>query len=114
MTKGIDFRVDKFFWKKTNARGYNNPKWKFYGTIREFSKRSGIPMYKIMNDIQGPYPFTFAFSKGWQQYPIPTPGSDDAVDVGCVCAILDNNHGKGWKGVHGIFVIMENCPLHGG
>jgi hypothetical protein len=26
---------------------------------------------------------------------------------------MDNAHGKGWRLQRGIFVISENCPLHG-
>jgi hypothetical protein len=42
----------------------------------------------------------------------PNPGSDEALDLGCLCAILDNNHGKyppwppdGWW-------ITASCPVH--
>lgn len=43
----------------------------------------------------------------------PNPGSDEAIELGCICAVLDNNHGKyapyqpdGWW-------ITAGCPLHG-
>jgi hypothetical protein len=43
---------------------------------------------------------------------IPNPGSDEAIADGCICAILDNNHGlfapypdDGWW-------ITESCPVH--
>ena len=43
----------------------------------------------------------------------PNPGSDEAVALGCRCAIYDNNRGKfppwppdGWW-------ITASCPLHG-
>lgn len=43
---------------------------------------------------------------------VPNPGSDEALDQGCTCAVLDNNHGKfapwgkdGWW-------ITAGCPLH--
>lgn len=43
----------------------------------------------------------------------PKPGSPEAIDAGCLCAVLDNNHGKypprppdGWW-------INGACPLHG-
>ena len=43
---------------------------------------------------------------------IPNPGSDAAVRAGCLCAVMDNNHGKfppwpddGWW-------ITEGCPIH--
>jgi len=48
----------------------------------------------------------------------PNPGSDEAQQLGCFCAVFDNNHGKyppfpptvdypeeGWW-------ITEGCPLH--
>ncbi len=40
------------------------------------------------------------------------PGSDEARKRGCICAVLDNNHGKfapyppdGWW-------ITDGCPVH--
>lgn len=40
------------------------------------------------------------------------PGSRKALDAGCICAVLDNNHGRfapwppdGWW-------ITEGCPVH--
>lgn len=40
------------------------------------------------------------------------PGSDAALDAGCICAVLDNNHGRwppfspdGWW-------ITVGCPIH--
>lgn len=42
----------------------------------------------------------------------PNPGSDEARDEGCLCAVLDNNHGRfppfdpdGWW-------ITIGCPVH--
>jgi len=44
------------------------------------------------------------------------PGSDEAIDAGCKCPVLDNGHGRGLytdeKGERQ-FVIAGNCPLHG-
>ena len=42
---------------------------------------------------------------------IPNPGSDEALDLGCKCPILDNNHGKHvpWQGG---YIIVEGCPVH--
>ncbi len=44
----------------------------------------------------------------------PNPGSDEAVAQGCLCPVLDNNHGvfapqpdEGW-------VFSEDCPIHQG
>ena len=44
--------------------------------------------------------------------PVPNPGSDEALQLGCKCAVLDNNHGlyapwppDGWW-------ITETCPVH--
>jgi hypothetical protein len=42
----------------------------------------------------------------------PNPGSDAAIKLGCICAVLDNCHGKfapyppnGWW-------ITGGCPVH--
>ena len=44
--------------------------------------------------------------------PAPNPGSMDAQLLGCICAVLDNNHGlyppfapDGWW-------ISAGCPVH--
>lgn len=47
----------------------------------------------------------------------PPPGSDEAIEQGCLCPIFDNSWGDG----HHIdratgepmFVIRDDCPLHG-
>ena len=49
---------------------------------------------------------------------VPPPGSDAALDAGCLCAILDNCHGKGafdHAGPNGepLYWINGECPLHG-
>lgn len=41
----------------------------------------------------------------------PNPGSDEALDKGCTCPVLDNNHGKGWMGTDQ-YVVSFDCPLH--
>lgn len=43
---------------------------------------------------------------------VPNPGSDDALDAGCTCPVLDNGHGRGHHGIEGRFVIRGGCPLH--
>lgn len=43
----------------------------------------------------------------------PNPGSDAALEQGCGCPVLDNSHGRGYMGQPGVFVMVENCPLHG-
>lgn len=40
----------------------------------------------------------------------PNPGSDEAIDDGCTCPILDNGHGKG--SYLGDFIVSMDCPLH--
>jgi len=51
----------------------------------------------------------------------PPPGSDDAIDAGCICARTDNNHGRGYFGMGGgkdpktgetIYVYTVGCPVH--
>lgn len=45
---------------------------------------------------------------------VPNPGSDAAVYQGCICPVLDNNHGKGARNSDGeIFWVNGDCPLHG-
>lgn len=43
----------------------------------------------------------------------PNPGSDEAGKAGCRCPILDNEHGRGYMGQPGLFVMSFDCPLHG-
>jgi hypothetical protein len=42
----------------------------------------------------------------------PNPGSRAATDAGCLCAVLDNNHGE-WPplGADGWYITV-GCPLH--
>ena len=44
---------------------------------------------------------------------IPTPGSDEAIDLGCICPIMDNSYGEGYMGMEGVFVYNAGCSLHG-
>ena len=41
----------------------------------------------------------------------PNPGSKEAIALGCLCPVLDNNHGKG--AAMGGYWMTANCPLHG-
>jgi hypothetical protein len=46
----------------------------------------------------------------------PNPGSDEAIEQGCTCPIIDNNHGAGiGKDEKGetLFWYSLDCPLHG-
>jgi hypothetical protein len=43
------------------------------------------------------------------------PGSESARQNGCLCPIIDNHDGKGYRGdstVYG-YVVNGECPLHG-
>jgi hypothetical protein len=42
----------------------------------------------------------------------PNPGSDEALDLGCLCPVMDNNHGQGSDWGYNKFWISESCPLH--
>lgn len=44
---------------------------------------------------------------------IPNPGSEEAQEQGCLCAVFDNSRGYGYLGREGVFVVTESCPLHG-
>lgn len=45
----------------------------------------------------------------------PNPGSNEALNKGCTCPVLDNGHGKGVQTDSDgkpMFWINEHCPLH--
>jgi hypothetical protein len=42
----------------------------------------------------------------------PNPGSKEAQDLGCLCPVLDNAHGKGYMGMKDVFVYQQDCPIH--
>lgn len=44
----------------------------------------------------------------------PKPGSDEAVEAGCTCAIMDNNRGRYPPFEPDSWWITEGCPLHWG
>lgn len=44
------------------------------------------------------------------------PGSDEAAEAGCKCPRIDNGYGNGYcldDDGKPLFVIHEDCPLHG-
>lgn len=44
------------------------------------------------------------------------PGTQEAIDAGCLCPIMDNGHGRGYRyGPDRVpqYVYVENCPHHG-
>lgn len=42
----------------------------------------------------------------------PAPGSDEALDAGCSCPVLDNGHGRGRFGKGKQYVYNLECPVH--
>lgn len=42
----------------------------------------------------------------------PNPGSDAAIDAGCICAVLDNHHGRSSPFPDDGWWITAGCPLH--
>ena len=42
----------------------------------------------------------------------PNPGSDEALDLGCICPVLDNGHGKGSMYGKDVFIYTVGCPVH--
>lgn len=40
----------------------------------------------------------------------PNPGSDEAIELGCSCPVIDNGRGRGAG--NGFFWINCGCPLH--
>ena len=45
----------------------------------------------------------------------PNPGTPEAIVLGCICSVLDNNHGEGMM-IDGVqyFWYTEGCPVHNG
>ncbi len=45
---------------------------------------------------------------------VPNPGSDEAIERGCICPVLDNRYGRGinFSGEYTVFVYTVGCPLH--
>ena len=46
---------------------------------------------------------------------VPNPGSDDALNLGCECPVMDNGHGKGCgygTKEEPAFWVNQGCPLH--
>jgi len=42
------------------------------------------------------------------------PGSEEARRAGCICPVIDNEHGRGYLGIEGVYVYNLSCPIHGG
>jgi len=42
----------------------------------------------------------------------PNPGSDEAIELGCICPVMDNHHGRGSRGDNNLFWVTSNCPIH--
>jgi len=42
----------------------------------------------------------------------PNPGSEEARKQGCICPVMDNEHGAGYLGNPDMFVKIEGCPIH--
>lgn len=42
----------------------------------------------------------------------PNPGSQGALDLGCTCPVLDNNHGVSAPWPPDDWWFTEDCPVH--
>ena len=42
----------------------------------------------------------------------PRPGTQDALDAGCTCPVIDNRYGKGYGGLEGVYCYTTGCPVH--
>lgn len=48
--------------------------------------------------------------------PTPSPGSHEAVALGCLCARIDNGYGRGYStdsAGRPLYWITGDCPIHG-
>ena len=53
-------------------------------------------------------------SQARNEFPsVPNPGSPAAIEIGCTCPRIDNEHGRGYMGIPTVFVYSEDCPIHG-
>jgi hypothetical protein len=45
----------------------------------------------------------------------PNPGSQEAIELGCRCPVIDNGHGQGAYQENGVWLFWINgdCPIHG-
>lgn len=43
----------------------------------------------------------------------PNPGTQEAIDAGCKCPVIDNHYGLGWDGQGRDFIYNMDCELHG-
>lgn len=52
----------------------------------------------------------------WKEKGAPNPGSKEAQDKGCTCAVIDNHYGRGvpgWgKPDEPAFWVTGGCPVH--
>ena len=54
-------------------------------------------------------------SRNAKRTKIPNPGSKAAIKKGCICPVLDNNHGRGipWPDCKkNVFWVNTNCKIH--
>lgn len=43
---------------------------------------------------------------------IPNPGTEEAIEMGCTCPVMDNNYGQGAYGQEGVYWYSADCPIH--
>lgn len=43
---------------------------------------------------------------------IPNPGSDEAIEQGCLCPVLDNGHGRESMFGPNVWIFRADCPVH--
>ncbi len=49
---------------------------------------------------------------GYSEERTPNPGSDRALELGCICSALDNGRGNEMIGQTRGFYITQECPIH--
>lgn len=43
---------------------------------------------------------------------IPNPGTNEAIEAGCTCPVMDNNYGRGAYGQEGVYWYNASCSVH--
>lgn len=75
---------------------------------------SNVPFFQEPDLHDTPFP-----GAGWDRDGIvPNPGSAGALAQGCICPVIDNSHGRGYRDYPGKvpreWLTVGDCPLHGG
>ncbi len=95
----------KYWWGNDHRVEYETP-----ASMARIVNVDSVPFFKMASGDT-----TYKSFHGWKILNPPPPGSDEALKLGCGCAVIDNHYGKGfhWGGQDNQYWINGDCPLHG-